>query len=586
MTQEISHHAEAKNMQNDIESLGLVKQLFLGRIDPQKLFPYPRPSLEEKERTDLFCHKLRQFCESHIDPHLIDKQSIIPQEVIEGLAKHGMLGLSVPQNFGGVGMSFTAYCKALEVVSQRCGSTSAFITAHQSIGFKALLLYGTPEQKNRWLPLIAKGEAIAAFALTEENAGSDANGVETKAVYDPQKNVFYLTGKKQWITNGSFAKVLTVMAKTEMDTPKGKQQRVTAFIVTPDMPGFKITHAALDKVGLRGIQSTSLDFDHMEVPAENMLGKLGEGLKVALSVLNYGRTSIGAGCVGPAKILCDDAFKYAIERRQFDQPLSSFALVKQKLTMLAALTYAMDAVTYFTAGKIDGGEKDFMIEAAIVKVFSTESLWKMLFDTMQIFGGKSMFTDKPYEMMMRDCRPGMIVEGSNEVMHLFIAMTGIKEVSKRLEEYKDAFKNPFAAGEKIQSSLQYLRRLYWPSNVEVYSPLIQKEAKFLSKKVAQFGRSIIRLILKYGEKLIDRQQDLERISQAAINLYTTCAVLSKLDSELDRVHGKVELLGRDIETGQFYCHYALKNVEKILASLFDPQDKASSILADHLLEDL
>ncbi len=581
-----SEFQEIKKEPKFIESFSFVKQLFFGRFDTSKIFPFPRPSLEEKERTDLFCHKLRQFSEAHIDPIAIDREAKIPDEVIEGLAKHGMFGLSIPQNYGGLGMSLTTYCKALEVLSQRCGSIAAFLTAHQSIGYKAILLFGTPEQKQKWLPAIAKGEVIASFALTEPNAGSDPGSIETKAIYDPEKNVFYLTGKKQWVTNGSIAKVLTVMAKTEIDVAKGHQKGITAFIVTPDIPGFKVTEPAQDKVGMRGAASTNLEFDNMEVPAENMLGKLGEGLKIALTVLNYGRITIGAICAGPAKILVDDAFKYARERHQFQKPLSSFPLVKNKLSMLAALAYAIDAVTYLTAGKVDVGEKDFMLEAAIVKIFSTEALWKMIFETMQILGGKAMFTDKPYELMMRDYRLSMIIEGSNDVMRMFIAIKGTKEVSNYFNEFLESLKRPFLAKINMKEGYKCLTQLFWPSKIEISSSLLQQEAKILSSEVRRFGRGVMKLLWRHGNHVIDKQLDLEHIANAAIYIYTSAAVLSKMDTEIERVHGKQELLGRDIEVGKFFCNYALKQARVYLNALFDPQDKAAELLSDHILEDL
>jgi acyl-CoA dehydrogenase family member 9 len=577
---------EEKQKQLDVESLSFAKQLFLGRLDQSKLIPYPRPSLEEKEQIDLLCHKLRQFSETHIDPVFIDRNAKIPEEVIQGLGKLGVLGLLVPQQYGGLGMTLTGFCRVLEVISQRCGSTAAFLTAHQGIGFKALLLFGSPEQKQKWLPGIAKGEIVAAFALTEPNAGSDIMGVETKAVYDYERNVFYLTGKKQWITNGSFAKVLTVIAKTEIDTIRGIDHGLTAFIVTPDMPGFKVTESSREKVGMRGVQSTSLEFDHMEVPAENLLGKLGQGRKIALSVLNYGRITVGASCAGPAKILVDDAFKHARDRHQFNQPLASFPLVKDKLAKLAALTYAMEAVTYMTAGKVDAGEKDFMLEAAMVKVFSSEALWQMTFETMQIFGGRAMFTDLPYELLMRDCRPSMIFEGSNDVMRLFISLTGIKAVSSNFNEFLQAIKNPLSSRGKITEGLIHLYGLFYTRSLDIYSPLLRQEDRMLTREVRRLGRGVLKCLQRYGERLVDKQIILERLAKAAIQIYTAAAVLSKIDSDLERANGKVDLLGRDLETAQFYCHWALLNAQQQLNSLFDQRDDMAEQLSDHLIEDL
>ena len=191
-----------------------------------------------------------------IDPDWIDRHAEIPEKVIQSLANLGVLGMTIPKEFGGLGMSQNAYCRTAEAISKRCGSTALFINAHQSIGLKALLLFGTKEQRQRWLAPLAKGEALAAFALTEPHAGSDASGVETRAVFDPKKNVYILNGKKQWITNGGLAKVLTVMAQTSVDTPNGPQDKITAFLVTPDMPGFKVTASSLEKVGMRGSKTS------------------------------------------------------------------------------------------------------------------------------------------------------------------------------------------------------------------------------------------------------------------------------------------------------------------------------------------
>lgn len=582
MTLDLEDEGHKKEIK--IEQLNFAKQLFFGRIDTSRLFPYPRVPLEERERIDLLCHKLRQFSETYIDPISIDRDAKIPEEILYGLGKLGLLGLNIPQQYGGLGMSLTAFCRALEVTSQRCGSTTAFLIAHQSIGYRGILLFGTQEQKQRWLPSIAKGETIAAFALTEENAGSDPNSIETKAIYDSAKNVFYLTGKKRWITNGSFAKIFTVLAKTEVETSLGKKQKITAFLVTSDMPGFKLIESAEDKIGMRGIQSSSLEFDHMAVPAENILGQLGEGVKVVLSVLNYGLITIGASCTGPAKLLVDHSFKYARERLQFQRPLSSFALIKHKLAMLAAQAYAIDAVTYFTAGRVDAGKTDFMLEAAIVKVFSTESLLKMIFDTMEIFGGKSMFKAWPFELMLRDSLPNLFVEGSNDVLRLFLSSTGINEVNVNFNNFIEALKNPFSI--EAREGGKSIFKLFWPASIEVNSPTLKKEAKSLTREVQKLGRAVVRLLLRYKDRFSEKQLDISRIGNAVICVYAVATVISKLDSDLERAHEKQELLGCDIETAKFFCRYALKKAQNNLNALFDQQDKQAEKLSDLLIEDL
>lgn len=571
---------DKKNRKNST----LVQDLFCGKLDENKILPYPRLSQEEKERIDLFCHKLRQFSEAHINPVEIDRQAKIPQEVIEGLAKLGMLGLSIPQEYGGLGMPLTALCKALEVVSQQCGSTSAFLIAH-SIGYMAITLYGSNDQKQKWLPDIARGDSIASFALTEAMAGSDINAIETKAVYDSEKNVFYLTGKKQWVTNGSLARVIAVIASTEV-IGNTRQNLISAFLVTPNLPGFKLYESSLDKIGLRGIESCNIEFDHMEVPAENMLGKPGDGFKIALAVLNYGRVALGAACNGPAKIIVDNAYKYAFNRHQFRRPLSSFALVKKKLAYIAAVTYAIEAVTYFTSGKVNGDEKDFYLEAAMVKVFSTEMLWSMIFETMQIVGGKSMFVDQPYELFMRDCRLNLIFAGSNDVLRMFISNFGMEQLAENYQEFLKSFKSPQDSLEMMKKAILHLKPLFWPTHVDAYSELIKKEAKMLGKTVRQLGRGVLRLLQSNKTDAFEKQIDLERIASAAIYIYASIAVISKLDSDLEYVHEKTELLGRDIETAKFFCHIALKSAQQQLKALFNPLDKEAENLSDLLIEDL
>ena len=383
------------------------KLLYQGVFESRRTFPYPKADDIEQRRIEELLAKLKVFCEKEIDPAAIDREAQIPSSVIKGLGELGILGLTVPKIFGGLGMSQYAYCRALEQLASHCGSSALLVNAHQSVGLKAIQLFGTEKQQNQWLRPLATGEQLAAFSLTEPNAGSDAAGIETRAEYDRQKKAYIINGRKQWTTNGSIAQVLTLMARTEDD-------KITAFIITPDMPGFKVTAKALEKVGYRGTWTANLEFENMAVPEENILGEKGKGLKICLSVLDYGRTTFGATCTGVAKYLVNRRDRYAVNRYQFKQPLANFLLVKQKLSEMSALAYAMDASTYLTAGLIDAEEDDIMLETAILKVFASESLWKILYETMQIFGGRSFFATEPFERMMRDARINMIGEGSNE----------------------------------------------------------------------------------------------------------------------------------------------------------------------------
>lgn len=542
------------------KSASFAKLLYRGVFDSRYVFPYPNAAESEKQRTEELLQKLALFCEKSIDPAAIDRDAQIPESVIRGLGSLGILGLSIPEKFGGLGMTQYAYCRAMELLAGHCGSSALFVNAHQSVGLKAIQLFGTESQQSRWLRPLATGEKLAAFSLTEPNAGSDAAGIETRAEFDPIKRIYRINGRKQWTTNGSLAHVLTLMARTEDD-------RITAFIVTPDMPGFKVAAKALEKVGYRGTWTANLEFENMEVPEENILGEKGKGLKICLTVLDFGRTTFGATCTGVAKYLVKRATDYSQSRYQFKQPLANFLLVKKKLCEMSALAYAMEASTYLTAGLIDAGEEDIMLETAILKVFASESLWKILYDTMQIFGGRSFFTTEPFERMMRDARINMIGEGSNDVLRVFIGAVGLRDIGVELQSLLQAARNPRSgAGALWKLAETGLRSISRPA-VPIQSPLLKNEAERLSRSIRRFAVSILRLLSRYREAIVDEQLKLDRIAESAISLYTVTAALSKTDDALRQTSNESARLDRDLEIARFYCNDALDRLDRSLDCL-------------------
>ncbi|NGX43097.1 MAG: putative acyl-CoA dehydrogenase FadE10 [Chlamydiae bacterium] len=556
------------------------KRLFFGDFDAEQVLPFPGPK-EEAQKVESFLEKVKAFAKEKIDPDQIDREAKIPDSVIQGLADLGVLGMTVPKEYGGLGMSQYTYCRVVEEIARRCGSTALFINVHQSIGLKTILLFGTPEQKKQWLPPLARGEIFTAFALTEPNAGSDANGIETRAVFDPEKKVYRINGEKQWITNGSIAHVLTVMAKTEVETPRGREDKVTAFLVTPDMPGFAVKDRSLEKVGTRGTWTANLTFNNLEVPEQNILGPMGGGLKVCLTVLDYGRTTFGAMCTGAAKELVERAVDHSINRHQFQRPLASFALVKKKIAVMSALAYAMEATTYLTAGFVDDGAEDFMLESAMLKVFNSDGLWQILYDTMQILGGRSFFTDQPYERMMRDARLNMIGEGSNEVLRAFIGVVGMRDVGMELKEGIDALKSFADFGKVVELGGSLVKRMGRPK-VPVHSQQLKKEVAMLEKAIREFSWMVVRLLSRYGEDIVERQLQLNRISSIAMALYTTTAVLSKLDTDLEKVGGRSEALGNDVAVGKFYCHQAMTMIRRLLIAINRNPDEEIENLSDQI----
>ncbi len=557
--------------------------LFIGQFDHARVFPFPEVDAAEKQRAEEFCKRLNAWMDEHVDADAIDREANIPDAVIRGLGELGVLGCTISKEYGGLEFSHYAYCRMVEEVARRCGSLTLFINAHQSIGMKALLLYGSKDQKDRWLPPLARGEVLAAFALTEPNAGSDANGVETRAVYDPSRKAYVINGKKQWITNGGIADILTVMAQTEVDTPKGKQDRVTAFLVTPDMPGFKVTDVALEKVGMRGTKTAKLEFDNLVVPEENILGALGGGLKIALNVLNFGRTTFSAGCTGNCKDMIERAIAHAKERHQFGKPLAAFGLVKEKIATMAALTYAVEASTYLTAGLLDRGEEDFKLETAIIKCFASEAQWRICYEAMQILGGRSFFTDQPFERYMRDARLNTIGEGANEVLRTFlIAAVGLGDIGLKVEGMLESKNKIGGLGKLLGFGASSIERMLKTPTVPVKSQELRGEADQLATATRRFGVAVMRALATHRKAVLDKQMLCNRISDCVIALYTASAVISKLDSDITRANGSKDRLANDIAVAKLYCAMAFEKIDHSLESLFKNNDDQIEGVSDLL----
>ena len=317
------------------QALGFAKGLFKGNFIADWVMPYPRIPAAQQTELDKSLAELRQFLDDHLDAAEIDRQADIPRDVIDGLGRVGVLGATAPVEFGGRGFMQMTNCKLLEEIGSRCASTSVFVNAHHSIGIRALLLFGTHDQKRKWLPKLVNGEQLGAFALTEREAGSDAANVQMQAIPSEDGSHFVLNGEKRYITNAGIAHVLTVMARTPV--PGSDKTAITAFLVTPDMPGFTILEARMPKMGIRGTATGRFALRDVKVPKENILGPMGKGLKVALTVLDFGRTTFGACCTGAAKTCLRLAIEHANTRKQFNKTLGEFHLVKKKIARMATV---------------------------------------------------------------------------------------------------------------------------------------------------------------------------------------------------------------------------------------------------------
>jgi alkylation response protein AidB-like acyl-CoA dehydrogenase len=574
--------AQAEELLGDrCQQLGFVKGLMFGDYLAESLPAYPR--IGEDEAITARVEELRRYCTEHIDPVAIDRKAEIPQSVISGLGRLGVLGACLPKSAGGMEMSQGAYCRLLEVLGGHCAGTALFVNAHHSIGPRSIVLFGTPEQQQKYLPKLATGEWISAFALTEPEAGSDAANVQSTATPSPDGKGYLINGQKRWITNGGIAQVLTVMARTP--TPEGRESKITAFLVTPDMPGFQVVEKRMEKMGVRGTATGRLAFNNMLVPRENVLGPVGKGLKIALTVLDFGRTTFGAVCTGAAKYCVDRAVKHAKSRVQFNEPLGTFELVKEKLAYMEAGVFAMEACTYETAALIDAGEGDFMLETAMLKVFATETLWRILNDTFQLHGGLAYFTDQPFERMVRDHRINTIGEGANDVLRAFVALVGMREVGLELQGVRDAIYRPLGNFTRLGSFAgRKLSSLLVPPSVPVRNSELEPEAVQLSKLIRALGSAVQRLLVQHQMSIVDRQYQLGRIADAATELYVSACVLNRLDAMLRDHHDHDAAFRLDLESGRYYLLTARRRIRQSLAALWDNDDEATTAIANRMLK--
>lgn len=566
------------------QELGFAKGLFLGNFVADWAMPYPRLSDAQQSDVDSAVAELRTFLDEHLDPEEIDREADIPRHVIDGLGRVGVLGMTAPKEVGGRGFSQMAYCKVLEEIGARCASTAVFTNAHHSIGIRALLLFGTKEQKEKWLPKLMNGEQLAAFALTEREAGSDAANVQLQAQPSEDGSHYILNGEKRYITNASIAQVLTVMARTPNPKKPGKTA-ITAFLVTPDMEGFEMIEPRMAKLGIRGTATGRFRLNNVRVPKENILGPLGKGLRVALTVLDFGRTTFGACCTGGAKTCLALAVEHANTRQQFNKTLGNFDLVKKKIARMAADVYAMEAMTQVTASLIDRGLEDYMLETAMLKVFTTERLWDAVNDCFQIHGGSAYFDDSPLGRMLRDARINQIGEGSNEVLTSFVALVGMRGPGMEFKEIYDTMLKPWrpdGAKAAFGAGMKRLTAAVKVPEVPVRNDRLKSYAGQLARLVWRFNFAVNKALITYREPVMDMQLVQERIANAAMEMFAATCVLSRWDAELS-AHGRNGHDAVDHIAADLFVRRALRKTRHFLRGLGDNDDNAILATADAVL---
>lgn len=387
------------------------KELFLGHFRLDLIHPHPKPTEEQRRKGEAFIAKLEEFLKQHVDPIQIEHDAKIPEKVVKGLGEIGALGMKIPEEYGGQGLSAVYYNRALAVAGTWHSALATLLSAHQSIGVpEPVKSFGTPEQKKKYLPRVAKGE-VSAFLLTEPDVGSDPARMTTSAVPTEDGSAYVLNGRKLWATNGTIANLLVVMAVV----PKSPGHRggISAFIVEAKSPGITVERRN-SFMGIHGIENSLTRFRDVRVPAENLVGGEGRGLKIALSTLNVGRLSLPAICAASAKYALQIAREWSNERVQWGAAVGKHDAIAQKIAFIAGSAFAMESVIELAATMADENRNDIRIEAAIAKLFGSELAWQVMDDLIQIRGGRGYETAEslknrgeravPAEQLLRDLR--------------------------------------------------------------------------------------------------------------------------------------------------------------------------------------
>ena len=557
------------------------KSLFSGYIADEMVFPYPEQKKEEKENLDLILDTFNKFAQDNIDSTKFDEIEEIPTEVINGLKELGFFGLVIPEEYGGFGLSSTSYVRILEEVGKYDGSVALLIGAHQSIGLKGLLLFGTKEQKEKYLPKLATGELIGAYCLTEPSAGSDAGGIKTRAVRDEKKGVYILNGTKMWITNGGLADFFTVFAKEEIEIDGEKKDKITAFMVTRDM-GVK-SGKKEKKLGIRASNTTEVIFENVEVPFENVIGERGKGFKVAMEVLNSGRVGLAGGSIGGSKTLLKYSISHIKERQQFNRPLIDFEVIKEKIAEIAINIYAAESMTYLTTALIDSGKADYSLESAMSKVFATDRIWKNAYEVLQMAGGIGYSQEYPYEQWVRDARINPIFEGTNEILRLFVALSGMQERGEYLKKIGKALKDPIKGfGVLSDYAVSYVKdRLIKERIQDVHTSIVESKALF-ENWAKNLHITVERVLMKYGKNIIQKQIIQTRIAEAMIYLYGMIAVLSRTNKCINEK--SAEKCKKQILYCNSFCNTAWRVVRRNLL-MVDKNDDVSTLKISEILKE-
>ncbi|WP_328520348.1 acyl-CoA dehydrogenase family protein [Kribbella sp. NBC_00359] len=571
------------------------KQLYLGDFDLSLIHPHPRATADDAVRGDEFLGRLAAYCET-LDGLLIEREARVPDEYLQGFADLGVFGLKIPAEYGGLGLPMSYYGRALMLIGSVHPTLGALVSAHQSIGVpEPVKQFGTDEQKQRFLPRCAGG-AVTAFLLTEPDVGSDPARMASTATPTDDGEAYLLDGVKLWTTNGVIAELVVVMARVpEHD---GQRGGITAFVVEADSPGITVENRNAF-MGLRGIENGVTRFHQVRVPAENRLGREGEGLRIALTTLNTGRLSIPALCAAAGKWCVKIAREWSSERVQWGRPVGKHAAVAEKLSFITATTFALEAVLDLSAQLADAGSKDIRIEAALAKLWSSEMAWKVADELVQIRGGRGYETADslaargeravPAEQILRDVRINRIFEGSTEIMHLLIAREAVDAHLAAAGDLASADADLRAkARAAVKASGFYAKWLPQlavgkgsvPTSYAEFGPLAH-QLRYVERASRRLARQTFYGMSRWQAKLEYRQGFLGRIVDIGAELFAMAASCSR--AEMLRTDDPVRGAAA-YELAAAFCEQARLRVDHLFDQLWSNTDDSDRSLADRVLD--
>ncbi|HNP65520.1 MAG TPA: acyl-CoA dehydrogenase family protein [Woeseiaceae bacterium] len=565
------------------KNISPAKSLFGGNIVKSLFWPFPQVSAEKRETLSMVVDSVDRFLENRRDDfRQWDKNGEQPAEFIQSLRDQGLFGLIIPEEYGGIGLTNAGYSRVLQQSSRYDSSASLTIGAHSSIGLKGLLLFGTEAQKKKYLPRLASGELIAAFCLTESGSGSDAASIRTNATRNPNGS-WTLNGEKIWITNGGIADFYTVFARTNSHAGK-----MSAFIVERTFPGVSIGEKE-DKLGIRASSTTTVSFSDVTIPEENLLGEQGKGFKIAMSILNNGRTGLGGGAIGGMKTCIALASKQALERKQFGQSISEFGLIKKKIANMTVDCFAAESAVWMVGHYIDSGFTDYSVEAAISKVFASEAMIRTANEAVQVAAGSGYMKELPYEQIMRDSRILTIFEGTSEILRLFIALSGMKDPASDLQELKsatnDIFNHPIKgfgllteyAGKRISQ----LTSLGQDRIVSVVPEALRDDALVFEKYTLELARMTDVLLRRHGKNIVEKQFALERIANVVTDLFVGLSVLSRVSSMESEDSEKYR---QAVAVTHLFSQMAKRRMSRSFRSIVRNEDEMAKSLSDYIVD--